>query len=89
MRQQLLLGRHLRPVSGGRWEHVHSYAGHKFEQNGAPQFPAQVTLIQNVYKEAEADPSFNLHRPVLQTLPFAALTDDNFIILDGKSSQLL
>lgn len=39
-------------------------------------------------QEVEADPGFNLHRPVLQTLPLAALTDDNFIISDGKSSQL-
>lgn len=44
--------------------------------------------VQSV-EEVEADPGFNLHRPVLQTLPLTALTDDSFIISDGKSSQLL
>jgi len=39
-------------------------------------------------KEVEADPGCNLHHPLLQALPLASLTDDNFIISDGKSSLL-
>lgn len=38
-------------------------------------------------KEVEADPGFNLPHSLLQALPLTSLTDDNFIISDGKSSQ--
>ncbi len=64
-------------------------AGHEFNRMELFNFTCRRSFYRTCVseKEVEADPGFNLHRPVLQTLPLAALTDDDFIISDGKSSH--
>lgn len=63
-------------------------ASHEFLQNGPLQFPGGEAAKECV-KGAGGRSGFNLHRPAPRTLPLTALTDDNFIISDGKSRRLL
>lgn len=61
-------------------------------QNAALQFHLKALLRWNVLEGGrgveEVDLGFNLHHPLHQDLPFAALRDEDFIISDGKSSLL-
>lgn len=85
------------PISGGTpelalWQEVGTCA-FGCQSRVLTKWTSSISSVGEAAKEcvkgAGGRSGFNLHRPAPQPLPLTALTDDNFIISDGKSSRLL